>query len=107
MVSCLGVFAYLRRGTVRRVFEAVAGLPRGSGIVFAFAPEKGLNNRNPEETASVAERAAELGEPWLTRFVMEDLMDELHACGFIEVSFLEPREAESRYHRNRSDLPVP
>ena len=40
-ISSLGVFAYLRRQTVLRVFETIVGLPKGSGIVFAFAPDKG------------------------------------------------------------------
>jgi hypothetical protein len=53
------------------------------------------------------DRAAELGEPWLTRFTTEDLKTELEAYGFTEVSFLDPREAESKYYRNRTDLPAP
>jgi methyltransferase (TIGR00027 family) len=106
-ISCLGVFAYLRRQTIHRIFETIIGLPKGSGIVFAFAPDKGLTNGIAGAHTSVADRAAELGEPWLTRFTTEDLKTELEAYGFTEVSFLDPSEAEFRYYRNRTDLPAP
>jgi O-methyltransferase involved in polyketide biosynthesis len=84
----------------------VAGLPRGSGIVFTFAPEK-EKNRTPEATESIAARAAETAEPWLARFSAEDLKKQLHAFGFTEVQFLEPAEAASRYYHHRRDLPGP
>jgi methyltransferase (TIGR00027 family) len=106
-ISCLGVFAYLRRQTFHSIFETVTGLARGSGIVFAFAPEKGSTNGAPDASASVADRAARLGEPWLTRFAVEKLEQELKSCGFTEVNFLEPTEAASKYYRNRTDLPAP
>jgi methyltransferase (TIGR00027 family) len=106
-ISCLGVFAYLRKQTVHGIFEAVSGLAKGSGIVFAFAPDEELTNVAPEAPASVADRAAELGEPWLTRFAMENLKIELEGCGFSEVRFLEPWDAAARYYGNRNDLPAP
>jgi methyltransferase (TIGR00027 family) len=106
-ISCLGVFAYLRRQTVHMIFETIARLPRGSGIVFAFAPENGSQNRPLGAAVSAADRAAELGEPWLTRFTAEDLKRELEIAGLSEVSFLEPHEAASRYYANRTDLPAP
>lgn len=106
-ISCLGVLAYLRRQTVHRIFETIVGLPKGSGIVFAFAPDKGSTNSTAGAPISVADQAADLGEPWLTRFTPEDLKAELEVYGFTEVAFLEPREAESKYYRNRTDLPAP
>ena len=106
-ISCLGVLAYLRKLTVHRIFESVAKMRRGSGIVFAFAPETETTDKTAEGIASVAGRAAELGEPWLTRFTVENLRSELQECGFTEISFLEPKEAQSRYYKDRTDLPVP
>jgi methyltransferase (TIGR00027 family) len=106
-INCLGVFAYLRRQTIHRIFETIIGLPKGSGIVFAFAPDKGQKGGIASGHTSAADRAEELGEPWLTRFTVEDLRTELKAYGFTEVSFLDPREAESKYYRNRTDLPAP
>jgi methyltransferase (TIGR00027 family) len=106
-ISCLGVFAYLRRQTVHNIFRSSAVMPKGSGIVFAFAPERATSGSAAGWIPSVADRAAELGEPWLTRFTVEDLKGELQGFGFTEVSFLEPKEAEVRYYSNRTDLPVP
>lgn len=106
-ISCLGVFAYLHKQTVRRIFETIAGLPKGSGIVFAFAPDKESTNNTVGAPVSVADRATELGELWLTRFTSGDLNTELEAYGFTKVGFLDPREAASKYYRNRTDLPAP
>jgi methyltransferase (TIGR00027 family) len=100
-VSCLGVLAYLKPETVSRVFESVARMPRGSVFVFAFAPSQG------QAAGSAADRAAALGEPWLTRFVVEDLRLELQKIGFSSVSFLTQDEAKERYFKERHDLPAP
>jgi len=103
-IACLGVLAYLRPQTVRRLFESVAKLREGSEFVFAFASQQ---VKSPHRTVSVAARTAALGEPWLTRFEVEDLKAELMRVGFREVSFLDPLEAAEKYYRERHDLPAP
>lgn len=102
--ACLGVLAYLRPKTVQRVFTSVAGLPRGSRFVFAFASSQA---ESPPGAPSIASRTASVGEPWLTRFEINDLKAGLQAAGFREVTFLDPSEAAERYFRGRKDLPAP
>ena len=106
-ISCLGVLAYLSGPTVHGIFEALSALASGSGIVFAFAPEKGGPDEASYGRRSAADRAAELGEPWITRFTKAALREELQGCGFAEIGFLEPENAEARYYKDRSDLPPP
>lgn len=103
-VACLGVLAYLRPNTVHRVFQSAAKMAQGSRFVFAFASDQ---VDSPQRTLNVATRTAELGEPWFTRFEVEDLKAELLAAGFRAVTFLDPAEAAKRYYKGRHDLPAP
>jgi methyltransferase (TIGR00027 family) len=106
-MSCLGVLAYLRRTTVLSIFKTAAALPPGSGMVIAFAPPISEEGRAAVRVPSASERAAALGEPWLTRFSADELRDTLRTNGFKDVSFLDPRESRSRYYAGRTDLPAP
>jgi methyltransferase (TIGR00027 family) len=105
-VSCLGVLAYLTSETVRRVFQSIAGMPPGSRLVLAFAPKKNPSESDPEDP-SASQRAAEHGEPWLTRFEVAELQEALLESGFSKVSFLETGEAKAQYYVGRQDLPPP
>jgi len=106
-VACLGVLAYLRPVTVHKVFQSIAGMAKGSEFVFAFAPTQTEAQRGNGESMTTAEKAAALGEPWLTRFDLEELRGELLKSGFGNVSFLIPADAEELYYKGRRDLPAP
>lgn len=85
-VSWLGVMVYLTQAAIDAVFAFVASLPRGSEIVFTFtAPPQ------PGAADGLATRAAEVGEPWLTRVEPEGLERQLRAHGFSAVTFLTSR----------------
>lgn len=103
--SWLGVMVYLTEPAIDAVFRLVASCPAGSEIVFTFSPPRGAGDERP---GGLAERAAELGEPWLSHFEPEAIERKLLGLGFREVVFLTPSEAEARYFRGRSDgLPPP
>ena len=106
-VACLGVLAYLQPATVRRTFQSIAGMVKGSELVFAFAPKQDEAPRRNGESMTTAEKAAAHGEPWLTWFSSEELVDELLKSGFGNVFFLSPCEAGELYFRGRGDLPAP
>jgi len=99
--SWLGVTMYLTEDAVDRVLQTVAQLPRGTEIVFTFATPPDPN----EEPARVsfAQRAAEVGEPWITFFAPEALEERLRAFGFTTVTFLTPEVARERYFSHRAD----
>ena len=104
-IACLGVLVYLQPATVRGVFRRVAKLTRGSRLVFTFASKESTFARPGER--SPADRAAAMGEPWLTYFGMDELRLVLTECGFNQISFLTPGTAASTYYYGRNDLPVP
>jgi methyltransferase (TIGR00027 family) len=99
--SWLGVTMYLREAAIDAVLHSVAQFPTGSEIVLTFAP--------PGDSPSpLAERAASLGEPWVSYFEPDALEAKLRGAGFSEVEFLSPAEAEARYFLQRpADLPIP
>ena len=102
--SWLGVTMYLTRDAVEAVFRTIAAFPRLSEVVFTFASRRD----EPQQASALAERAAELGEPWLSYFEPAELEELLMRLGFSRVSFLTPDEAATRYFNGRSDaLPAP
>jgi len=99
--SWLGVTMYLTEDAVDQVLGTVAHLPRGTEIVLTFAtPPDPL-----EEPArlSFAQRAAEVGEPWITFFTPEAIEARLRSSGFSTVTFLTPEDARARYFNQRAD----
>jgi methyltransferase (TIGR00027 family) len=99
--SWLGVTMYLKEDAIDAVLRSVVAFPAGSEIVLTFAP--------PGDSPSpFAERAASLGEPWVSYFEPDVLEARLRGAGFSKVKFLSPAEAKARYFRQRpADLPVP
>jgi methyltransferase (TIGR00027 family) len=100
--SWLGVTMYLKEDAIDAVLRSVASFPAGSEIVLTFAPPPG------DSPSPFDQRAASLGEPWVSYFAPDVLEAKLHGAGFSSVEFLTPAEAEARYFRQRpQDLPVP
>jgi methyltransferase (TIGR00027 family) len=100
--SWLGVTMYLEEDAIDAVLRTVAAFPAGSEIVLTFALPPG------DAPSPFDERAANLGEPWVSYFTPETLAAKLLGVGFARVDFLSPAEAEARYFRPRpADLPVP
>jgi methyltransferase (TIGR00027 family) len=100
--SWLGVTMYLNEEAIDAVLRSVATFPAGSEIVLTFAQPSG------DSPSPFDQRAARLGEPWVSYFTPDALDAELRGVGFSNVEFLSPEEAEARYFRHRPhDLPVP
>jgi len=84
-----------------------AAMPKGSRFVFAFAPHKAEEADPQKGIESTAQRASAHGEPWLTGFEVDELLERLTECGFSKVAFLSPEEAKLQYYQSRKDLPAP
>jgi O-methyltransferase involved in polyketide biosynthesis len=103
----LGVTMYLTEAAIDAVLQTVASLPSSSEIVFTFA-QPGTPEPNASRGPSLAERAAAVGEPWVTFFEPDALERKLIAFGFSSVGFLSADEANEQYFRDRIDaLPAP
>lgn len=113
--SWLGVTMYLTSEAVDAVFRTVASFPASSEIVFTFAqppvPDDlsgDVDGSLAERAPTFAERAASIGEPWLTYMKPDAILEKLHAFGFASVEFLTGADAMWWYVRGRADaLPAP
>ncbi len=94
-ISWLGVSMYLTGAAVAAVFRTIAAFPAATELVFTFAQP-----RRPGP--SLADRAAAVGEPWLSYFGPDELRDALTDAGFTAVDFL-GGAAAARYFAGRTD----
>jgi O-methyltransferase involved in polyketide biosynthesis len=100
--SWLGVTMYLKEDAIDAVLRSVAMFPVGSEIVLTFLTQ------SSDSPSPLAQRVANLGEPFVSCFEPDALEAKLLGVGFSKVEFLTPAEAETRYFRQRpKDLPVP
>jgi methyltransferase (TIGR00027 family) len=97
--SWLGVTMYLQRTAIETTLRTVAAFPPGSEIVLTFAQPL----EDSESRSMLAERAAQMGEPWVSYFMPAEMEALLRQCGFSTVEFLDREEAMRRYYQDRAD----
>lgn len=104
LCSWMGVTQYLTPDAVDVIFRFALSLARSSEIVFSFIlPQEAVSGAEAEAMAIAARRAAEVGEPWLTRLEADALAVKLRSMGFSQVIHFKPEEARARYFGNRHD----
>jgi methyltransferase (TIGR00027 family) len=102
--SCLGVTQYLTSDAIDATLRFILSLPPSSEIVLSFVlPQESLSGSEAEMIAIATRRAADVGEPWLSRLHPDQLSSKLRALGFSRIAHLTPDEARERYFRDRSD----
>jgi O-methyltransferase involved in polyketide biosynthesis len=100
----LGVTQYLTLPAIDATMRFVASLPAPSAITLTYVlPDEDLSGLDRENALANAQRAAAMGEPWLTRFRPADLSAHLRELGFADVFQLTTAEATARYFANRTD----
>lgn len=100
----LGVTPYLRDSAIESTLRYVASLPAGTRIVFDYRVDaRVLPPFERVMAAHMAEQVAALGEPWLSEFVPEQLVQRLTAKGFTEVTDLDAPALNARYFPRRKD----
>ncbi|MCG5262232.1 class I SAM-dependent methyltransferase [Cupriavidus gilardii] len=100
----LGVTPYLTDAAIDSTLRYVASRPAGTRIVFDYRVDAGV--LPPFErvmAAHMAEQVAALGEPWLSEFVPEQLVQGLTAMGFADVTDLDAPTLNARYFARRKD----
>lgn len=104
LCSWMGVTQYLTRDALEATFQFVLSLPPASEIVFSFVvPQEEVSGPEAEALAVAADRAAQIGEPWLTRLHADELTSKLRLMGFSRIVHLTPEEARQRYFDGRRD----
>jgi methyltransferase (TIGR00027 family) len=102
--SWLGVTMYLAEPTVMASLAYVAGLAGGATVIFDYRSNSALLNAVQRAFAEVlAQRVANLGEPWVSCFDPMALRDQLITLGFGQVEMFDPDELNRRYLYYRKD----
>jgi methyltransferase (TIGR00027 family) len=102
--SWLGVTPYLTREACMATLTFIAKIPTGSGVVFDFAVDPALLNAGQRQSLeALSERVARYGEPFQLFFDPAKLRDELVALGFHRTDFLQSKELNARYFKDRKD----
>jgi methyltransferase (TIGR00027 family) len=102
--SWLGVTPYLTRDACMSTLSFVAKMPAGSGVVFDFAVDPALLNAGQREALdALSKRVAGYGEPFQLFFDPRQLQDELIGMGFHRTEFLQGKELNARYFKDRKD----
>jgi methyltransferase (TIGR00027 family) len=102
--SMLGVRQYLTEAAFDQSLRFVLSAPAQSEIIFSFvAADAVLAADDVTLVNAFAAQFAAMGEPWLLRFVPEQLISQLAVMGFSQVFHLAPEEANRRYFQGRRD----
>jgi len=102
--SWLGVTPYLTHTACMTTLSLIARMPAGSGVVFDFAVDPALLNPGQRQALdALSKRVAAAGEPFQLFFDPEKLQDELRSLGFHRTEFLQGKELNARYFKDRTD----
>jgi methyltransferase (TIGR00027 family) len=102
--SWLGVVIYLSRPAVTETLRFIAARPKGSQLVFDFAPPPAeLGEEERRSHARSAANVARAGEPWIGYYSPGGFVDELRDTGFDSAYYIGSSEMNARYFANRRD----
>jgi methyltransferase (TIGR00027 family) len=102
--SWLGVTPYLTREACMTTLSLIARMPARSGVVFDFAIDRSLLNAGQRQALdALSERVARYGEPFQLFFDPTKLQDELKTLGFHRTEFLQGKQINERYFKDRAD----
>lgn len=96
-IGWLGVLTYLSMDAIAATLNCLGALAKGSELVLTFSQQKSAG-----WFSALGQRAADLGEPWITHFSLEALSQLLQKHGFTAVSFFTPEKAAG-YFAGRTD----
>lgn len=104
LFSLLGVSQYLTEAALDLTLNLVLAMPTSSELVFSFVVSEHVRPADEASlVAAFAARSAEMGEPWLTEFLLHELVTKLRTMGFSNVFHLSPETVAQRYLRERRD----
>jgi methyltransferase (TIGR00027 family) len=95
----LGVTVYLTLEAIIDTLRFIAAVPGGE-VVFDYGEPLSAfpDGEARARQAARAERAAAMGEPWITRFVPAELAAALQQLGFDELEDLGPAQISRRFY---------
>ena len=95
----LGVVVYLTREAITETLKFVAGVP-GAEVVFDYGEPPSAFAEGAQRSVQLAraQRAAAMGEPWITRFSPSDIQSMLRGLGFDQLEDLGRSQISRRFY---------
>ena len=105
--SWIGVTMYLTLDAIHATLATVARCGAGSRLVLTYnQPPTALTGATAQIAATFAGLAAELGEPFVSRFTPAEIARLLHEHGFGDITDFGPDEARAAYFQGRADVEI-
>lgn len=104
LFAWLGVVPYLTREAIMATLRFIAGLPKGSAVIFDYGEPVQARDAVQQQTAlALRERVAAAGEPFRSYFMPDDIGRDVSALGFSHVEDFDAEKLNPRYFANRTD----
>jgi methyltransferase (TIGR00027 family) len=107
VVSWLGVTMYLTPDAIHATLATLAGCQPGTRVVLTYNQPPGvLTGSTAQIAATFAALAADMGEPFLSRFLPAQIAQLLHEHGFGQLTDFGPDQARATYFPGRADVEI-
>jgi len=105
--SWVGVTMYLTLDAIHAALAAMARCRPGTRVVLSYnQPPAVLTGSTAQIAAAFAGLAAEMGEPFISRFLPSEMTRLLHEHGFGQITDFGPDEARATYFRGQADVDI-
>ena len=105
--SWVGVTMYLTLDAIHATLATMARCRPGSRVVLTYnQPPAVLTGSTAQIAAAFAGLAAEMGEPFISRFLPGEIARLLHGHGFAQITDFGPDEARAAYFRGQADVEI-
>jgi methyltransferase (TIGR00027 family) len=107
VISWLGVTMYLTLDAIQATLATMAKCRAGTRVVLTYnQPPVVLEGLTARIAAAFAGLAAEMGEPFVSRFLPGEIQQLLRGHGFGDIVDFGPHEARAAYFQGRDDIDI-
>jgi O-methyltransferase involved in polyketide biosynthesis len=105
--SWVGVTMYLTLDAIHATLATMAQGRPGTRVVLTYnQPPAALAGSTAQIAAAFARLAAEMGEPFISRFLPAEIARLLHEHGFGQITDFGPDEARAAYFPGQADIEI-
>jgi methyltransferase (TIGR00027 family) len=105
--SWIGVTMYLSRDAINATLATIAQSLAGSHVVLTYnQPHGSLDEFSVQVTSAFSAIAAELGEPFVSLFLPDEIERLLRSHGFGDIAHFGAPEARAAYFNGRPDVQI-
>jgi O-methyltransferase involved in polyketide biosynthesis len=105
--SWVGVTTYLTLDAIHAALATMAQCPPGTSVVLTYnLPVAAMSGSTAQIAATFAELAADMGEPFVSRFLPGEMAWLLREHGFGQISDFGPDEGRAAYFPGQADIEI-